>query len=548
MNKLLLLLIMIAIQSFFPNELNATRRFSQRLASKNYTKRLCNCCDELPSSSKENPDEYNQQYTSESESEAEESDCEKKDNKAKKNLVCPFNGLCKRADSQKPFQTLLTLHMHIVSVHVECPYGESFKSCDRWNEIKKEVIKAFEYEVDLSNMGALQIHKTLKQELRVPLRDHVQECHMGFCRDGRCSYIEACTQCKKIITLARTVMKDHSCADSSENKKKQIKKDDSNSDTPSDCGETDLDYDLTDVELNDCHYDDLDEEPLDWNSETSELSDDSIIRVIHINTDESSTDFSFSDASQKNEFFSCWLQNCDIAPKKFESIKAWRARKHCCAVLSDHAAAVKHLQEKHNICFECMENKAFFPSVEKLIEHENSSHSQEVARTSKSLMYGEKAVCLLCVTEHCQYATPEDLELHKEQKHPRCLSDSEFSDEFNFSCWLENCDIAPKKFESIKAWRARKHCCAELKSQEAVIGHFQIKHKICFECMENKAFFPSLEELIEHENSSHSQEVARTSKSSMYGEKAVCLLCITKHCQYETSEELELHKEQIHQV
>lgn len=396
MIKLHIFLTITIIQLFFVREVHAMNYCGQRSAKRMAL--FCGSCNSGPFPNKSELDWHDCQ--DETESEIEESHS--------KRLACPFKDLCKRANSEVPFQTILTLYMHIVSMHVECPYGETFGYCSKWNEIKNQLIKSLKDNDQLSDNIDL-----LKSELRVPLQDHVQACHEGNCRDGRCSYIRACGRCKGIVTLAKTRFKNHHCVQKIAKKtltQNYSSKDEAVLYEHQACREDDsIEDDVSTCSSNDDYL------SSEEDNYVSDLQEDSIVKII-ITSRENQYDEGKSDFKRKGFLFSCWSEKHHSPLEKIKSIEVSHAR-YCCTFFSDQAEAMKHLQKRHNICFECLKEKAFFKEVEDLIRHERAEHQGEVPRKSKCATYGDQKVCLLCVVKDCQYKSPEELQLHMEQKH-----------------------------------------------------------------------------------------------------------------------------------
>lgn len=397
MRNLYTFLAITVIPLLFVCELHAMNTFSEQSAKK--IALFCGSCNKGPFSGKKELDKHD--CEDKTKSEIEESFC--------KNLVCPFKGLCKRADSQVPFQTTLTLYMHIVGMHVECPYGETFGCCSQWNEIKNQLVKNLKDNDKFSDNTDF-----LKSELRVPLQDHVQACHEGSCRDGRCSYIRACGRCKGLVTLAKTRFKNHRCLQKKEEKTLALKRESEVSSWYQDDDEAVAIEYLGDDDVSTYSSDD-DYFSSDEDKHVLDLQEDSIVNVV-ITSRENQYDEGKSDFKRKGFLFSCWSEKHHSPLEKIKSTKSSPTR-YCCTLFSDQAKAMKHLQKRHNICFECLKGKAFFKEVDDLITHELAEHQGEVPRKSKCVTYGDQKVCLLCVVKYCQYKSPEDLTLHMEQNH-----------------------------------------------------------------------------------------------------------------------------------
>lgn len=486
-------------------------------------------------------------------------------------LVCPFTQSCERAQSGNPFSRRAKLIEHIVRSHVECPFGESFGCCQKWNEVKWQVAQEF---------GCAQTSdEELKPKLRLALEKHVLECHKGSCK-----YIKACARCENTISTAEADFKIHSC--SAKNRSKSAKH---------------REEAIVEIAKN--------RKNIEKKKIATSPKEDEAQGVV----------LARRRSAPKSRRCSielpswCWVLNCG---KEFQGIEA----------LKDH------LIHDHAVCMECFEKYAVATRMD--AHKKSSAHKIECNRvlelqgkpSEDSFLFGEQEVCVMCAMSYC-FQDNNLLKNHKKNGHKnkknhvedelnfddqssdsseycqdgdfidferehnfknndnecassdeelrdwKCetpefgqditlrvvhtdtnldesymdLSDSESSihDDFYFSCWMQNDDIVPEKYESVKAWRARP-CCAFFSDYFAAVEHLKDKHNICFECMQKKAFFPSAEKLIAHENRLHKGEVARASKCPTYGEKAVCLLCVIKKCKYQTPKKLELHVTQKH--
>ncbi len=485
-------------------------------------------------------------------------------------LACPFTQICQRAQLGDPFERRAKLIEHIVRSHVECPFGESFGYCQKWNEVKKRVAEDLKRKLNCLEAS----DEVLKPKFRLALEKHVLECHKESCK-----YIKACSRCENTISTAEGDFKNHSC--SVKNRSKLAN-----------------------------HGDSIKEVIVETTKRNTNSSKEEGVQVAKSKS-------SLRSKSHAVELPSwCWVLNCE---KEFQDIK--KLKDH---LAHDHAVCME--------CFEKYAVTERIKNHKKSLAHK-TEHDRVLKRKGEHsedlFLFGKKEVCVMCAISYC-FTNADQLKDHIKSGHKnkayhvehelgfddrssdssgycqgKDLIDSEPEDDFehsykeyssfdeelkdwkyetpqfdedstfrvvheytdsdkslmNFSdlessieediflsCWMKKWDVEFTSDEKTKLKLKKKYCCAALEGEETIIEHFQSMHNICFECMKSKAFFSRAEELIKHENRSHKGKVVRASKCLTYGEKVVCLLCVTKHCQYGKPEELELHIEQNHHV
>lgn len=111
-------------------------------------------------------------------------------------------------------------------------------------------------------------------------------------------------------------------------------------------------------------------------------------------------------------------------------------------------------------------------------------------------------------------------------------------------CWLTQWTVEKKSDVNLKL--QSKGCFEALKNDAELAKHFQSKHRICFDCIKNKALFATTQDLLVHQQNAHSGEPIKRSKCPVYKDKKVCVYC-SKLCKYESEKELKQHARAEHQ-
>lgn len=105
-------------------------------------------------------------------------------------------------------------------------------------------------------------------------------------------------------------------------------------------------------------------------------------------------------------------------------------------------------------------------------------------------------------------------------------------------CWLTQWTVEKQSDVNLKL---QSKCCFEaLKSDAELVKHFQSKHRVCFDCIKNKALFATTQDLLAHQQNAHSGEPIKRSKCPVYKDKKVCVYC-SQLCKYESEKELKQH-------
>lgn len=445
--------------------------------------------------------------------------------KKTKSLACLFEDICDRAKSGKQFQSLLTLNMHVVSVHRECPYGEATNFCQQW-------------ELDKASLSELtQTSRTSA------LSEHIVNHHS----DG-CNFVWVCNQCSDFITLARTAPKSHTKACSKKNKKGNSKPREKASDKK---------ISLLWCMLHDCEQS---------FQQAGDLE-------VHLE----------SEHAVCLECFKKWAVTQDI--DKHTKTKAHKeARNRLSALnysqhfLSDHFVfghkavcqlcahtycfdnknslqdhyATNHRNKNDNI-FPIKDHSPLFESLLDVTRDEYACSTDTNSESSSESSLEEQ-------TEEEKEASFNTLDLlnqwlavHSEQVVSENEDECDKKKLAFLSCWLKNL-IHVKQLEDIKIFKPQ-FCCKIFTDQQEANEHLVNEHFICIECLNKNALFKNLSEIVKHQVEEHKMtslfcvnegNVRLSGMFPRYGDYKVCLPCVYK-AQYSSQLKLEEHTDACHE-